>query len=82
MVTKAQVVLFTRPGCHLCEDAKAAIFSAQCADEYTLEEVNIDSSPELLEKYKYEIPVITIDGVEAFRHRLTPKAFRNRIQNR
>ena len=54
--------------------------AAQCADEYTLHEVNIETDVELLEKYRNDIPVITIDGVEAFRHRLTPEQFRRRLQ--
>ena len=54
--------------------------AAGCADEYTLDEVNIENDPELLELYKDDIPVITFNGVEAFRHRLTSEEFRRRIQ--
>ena len=68
---KAHVVIYSRPGCHLCDEAKQAIEAAQCHDEYTLDEINIESDPDLLRRYQYDIPVITIDGVEAFRHRLT-----------
>lgn len=78
-MNKAQVVLFTRPGCHLCEEAKAAILTARCADEYILDEINIETDPELLERYGNDIPVITINGVEAFRHRLSSVEFRERI---
>ncbi len=77
--TKARVIIYSRPGCHLCDEAKQAIAAAQCLDEYTLEEINIESDAYLLKRYKYDIPVITIDGVEAFRHRLTSKAFRERL---
>jgi glutaredoxin len=76
---KVRVIIYSRPGCHLCEEAKRAIQAAECSEEYTLEEINIESDPELLRLYRYEIPVITIDGVEAFRHRLTPDQFRQRI---
>ncbi|HEX3280074.1 MAG TPA: glutaredoxin family protein [Pyrinomonadaceae bacterium] len=79
---KRQVVLFTRPGCHLCEEAKQEIKAASCPDEYTLEEINIETDRELLKRYRYDIPVITIDGVEAFRHRLTSEEFRKRIRRR
>jgi glutaredoxin len=77
---KAQVVIFSRPGCHLCDEAKHVIEAARCADKYTLAEINIESDPDLLRRYQYDIPVITIDGVEAFRHRLTSEAFRERLQ--
>ncbi len=74
-----QVTLYTRPGCHLCDDAKQAMQAANCDKEYTLEEINIESDPELLRRYQHDIPVITIDGVEAFRHKLTSEAFRERL---
>ena len=76
---KKHVILYTRPGCHLCEEAKRAMRAADCADAYTLEEINIVTDPALLELYRTEIPVITIDGVEAFKYRLTPEEFRQRI---
>ena len=76
---KAHVIIYSRPGCHLCDEAKQAIEAAQCLDEYTLEEINIESDPGLLSRYQYDIPVITINGAEAFRHRLTPEAFRERL---
>ena len=76
---KTRVTIYSRPGCHLCDEAKAAIQSAGCSDLFTLEEVNIESDEKLLNKYKYDIPVIAIDGVEAFIHRVDPKEFRQRI---
>jgi glutaredoxin len=77
--SKHQVILYTRPGCHLCDDAKQAMQAADCDKEYTLQEINIESDRELLSRYQFDIPVITIDGVEAFRHRLTSQAFRERV---
>ena len=69
-MSKPHVIIYSRPGCHLCDEAKAAIQNAGCSDSFTLEEINIESDNELLRKYKYDIPVVTIDGVEAFRHRV------------
>ena len=76
---KAHVIVYSRPGCHLCDEAKAAIENSNCSDRYTLEEVNIESADELLRKYKYDIPVILIDGEEAFRHRVDPTEFKIRV---
>jgi glutaredoxin len=78
---KAQVIIYSRPACHLCEEAKEVIEAAVCAGEYALHEVNIESDPELLKRYRYDIPVITINGVEAFRHRLTSEEFRTALRN-
>ena len=76
---RRHVIIYSRPGCHLCDEAKAAIQNSGCTDQFTLEEVNIETDQELLRKYKYDIPVITIDGVEAFRHRVDGEDFRLRI---
>ena len=79
-MSKRHVIIYSRPGCHLCDEAKAAILSAGCSDQFTLEEVNIESDDELLRKYKYDIPVIAIDGVESFIHRVDASEFRTRIK--
>ena len=78
-MSKVQVVIYSRPGCHLCDEAKAAILSAGCSDQFLLEEINIESDEELLRKYKYDIPVILIDGIESFIHRVDPNEFRSAL---
>ncbi len=77
---KTKVIIYSRPGCHLCEEAKDAMRAADCLPEYTLDEVNIENDPELWERYKDDIPVITFNGVEAFRHQVASEEFRKRIQ--
>lgn len=77
---KARVIMYTRPGCHLCEEAKKAIESAGCQEDYTMDEINIESDPELLRRYRYDIPVITVNGDEAFRHDVNAADFKRRIQ--
>ena len=79
-VKKAQVRLYTRPGCHLCEEAKAAMLAAGCEDEYQLEEINIDEDPALRKSYALRIPVITINGREAFIYRLSPAEFKASVR--
>ena len=79
MRAKLNVVIYSRPGCHLCDEAKQIIEAAGCADDYTLAEINIESDPDLLRRYTNDIPVITINGVEMFRHRLTVEQFRSAI---
>jgi len=76
---KARVVLYTKPGCHLCDVMKTQISAAGCDDLYNLEEVNIEKDAELFSRYQYEIPVLCINGVEAFRHRLSAEEFRVHI---
>ncbi|MEO3795661.1 glutaredoxin family protein [Nonomuraea sp. B10E15] len=59
-----RITLLGKPGCHLCDDAREVI--ARVADELGVpwEEVSIDSSEELKEKYWEMIPVTLIDGVQ------------------
>jgi glutaredoxin len=76
---KAQVIVYSKPGCRLCEEAKVAIAAAGCDDQFNLSEVNIAANPALMSKYRYDIPVISINGVEAFIHRVDPAEFRAKI---
>jgi glutaredoxin len=77
---KAQVILYTRPGCHLCEEAKRAMLAAGCEGQYTLREIDIDSDPALARRYGWDIPVVLIEGVETFRHRLTASDFERELR--
>ena len=73
---KTQVTLYTKPGCHLCEEMKSEIVRANCAEAFDFTEVNIENDAELFARYRLDIPVLLIDGVETFRHRLAADAFR------
>ena len=79
MTEKAQLILYTKPGCHLCDEMKREIQQAGCAELYALAEVNIETDSDLLAQYRYEIPVLLIDGVETFRHRLRAEDFKARL---
>ena len=76
MESRVQAVLYTRPGCELCEEMKEVMSNSGCVGLYTLEEVDIESEPDLFARYQFEIPVLFINGVEAFRHRLRPDEFK------
>jgi glutaredoxin len=73
---RAKVIIYTRPGCHLCDEAKAEIARARHgARPFDLEEINIDDDPALARLYGYDIPVVTINGAHSFKHRLTAEDF-------
>ena len=65
------VTLYTRRGCHLCDDARAVIGSARRRAPFDYEELDIDQDPALRELYDHEVPVIAINGKKAFKYRLT-----------
>jgi glutaredoxin len=79
-MNKPTVTIYTRPDCHLCHEARTAIESAGCSGEYSLEEVNIDEDPGLKEKYGHDIPVILINGVKVFKHRVDPAEFKRKLR--
>ena len=68
--------LLTRPGCHLCEDARLTV-SEICA-EYGLDytELDITNNPDLLKRHETEIPVLRIDGEAKDFWRINPKRMR------
>lgn len=61
----ADVVVYSRPGCHLCEEALEQIVALH-GDGYrfNLHEVDIESNDLLLRRYLERIPVVEIDGIE------------------
>jgi glutaredoxin len=60
------VVLYGRDGCCLCDDARELLVRARAKHEFVLVERDIEADDELLRAYLERIPVITIDGEEAF----------------
>jgi glutaredoxin len=74
-----EVTLYTRPGCHLCDEAKAAIAPLLSEFGATLREVNIDEDAALKERYGWDIPVIFIGARKAAKHRVDPAQFRRQL---
>ena len=61
----ADVVVYSRPGCHLCEEALAQIVDLHREGyRFELHEVDIESNDLLLRRYLERIPVVEVDGVE------------------
>ena len=76
-----EVIIYSKPECHLCEDAKAQLARLQQSLPFTLREVNILENPEHYEEFKHEIPVIFVNGRKAFKFRLDEQAFRRRVES-
>ena len=60
------VVLYGREGCCLCDEARAVLTRVRASHPFRLEERDIDGDDALLRSYLERIPVVTIDGMEAF----------------
>jgi glutaredoxin len=74
-----EVTLYTRPGCHLCEEAKKAILPVLREFGAVLREVNIEGDAVLEERYGLDIPVIFIGAHKAAKHRVDINQFRRRL---
>jgi Glutaredoxin-like domain (DUF836) len=61
-----EVVLFGREGCCLCDEAREVLLRVRDRRPFVLREHDIDGDDALLRAYLERIPVVTIDGVEAF----------------
>lgn len=75
------ITLYTRPGCHLCEAAKALILPMLGEFGATLREVNIDEDDVLRQKYGADIPVIFIGSRKAGKHRVDPVKFLRQLRD-
>ncbi|RNL81197.1 glutaredoxin family protein [Nocardioides marmorisolisilvae] len=63
-MTTSRVLLYSKPGCHLCDDARTVIAQV-CADLGTgFEEVDITTDPALMHAYGEQIPVTFVDGAQ------------------
>ncbi len=68
---KAELVIYTRKDCCLCDEMKAVIHQVAAHTPLALEEIDVDGSPETQEKYGSEVPVLFINGRKAFKYRVT-----------
>jgi glutaredoxin len=75
------VTLYTRPGCHLCDEAKSAIAPLLREFGAVLREVNIDADSVLKERYGWDIPVIFIGKKKAAKHRVDVEQFRRQLRD-
>jgi glutaredoxin len=65
------VTIYSRPGCHLCDDMKAVVARVARSVPLTLEDIDISSDPALDASYGPEIPVLMIGGKKAAKYRVT-----------
>jgi glutaredoxin len=75
------VTIYSRPGCHLCEEAKAQIAPLLTEFGARLTEINIDEDPELRGRYDYDVPVIFLGARKAAKHRVDPAKFRRQLRD-
>jgi glutaredoxin len=76
-----RLVLYSRLDCCLCDEMKTLIQQVAERTPLDLEEIDIDSSADLKQKYGEEVPVLFINGRKAFKYRLTARQLTARLKS-
>jgi glutaredoxin len=74
-----QVVLYSKPECHLCDDARAVLERVRAEQPFELVECDIERDEALRRAYLERIPVVEIDGREAFQFFVDEAELRRRL---
>ena len=75
-----RVVMYTRAGCHLCDDAWALLQAAQREYGFALEAQDVDADPALAADHGLCVPVVAVDGKVRFRGRVNPVLLRRLLE--
>jgi glutaredoxin len=68
-----KLTLFSKPGCHLCEELTALLDELRAELGFDVEEVDITGDADLYARYRYDIPVLLKDGTEIARGRISDR---------
>ncbi|WP_426751606.1 glutaredoxin family protein [Myxococcus sp. Y35] len=74
-----RVDIYSKPNCSLCDKAAAVVASVQARIPFELRIISILEDPEAFARWRYDIPVVVIDGVPAFIHRVDPAELEARL---
>ncbi len=77
---RVHVEMFSRPGCHLCDEARDVIEEARTRFAFDFHVVNIDEDSELESAYGSEIPVVRINGNKAFKYRVSRRELERKLE--
>jgi hypothetical protein len=64
------LTIYSRPGCHLCDEMKAVVRTVAQSVPLSLEEIDISTDPGLEARYGLEIPVLMVEGKKAAKYRI------------
>ncbi len=76
------VVVYSHKGCHLCDVVKETLTQLEGSAPFQWREVDIDTDPEILQRYNDEIPVVFIDGRKAFKYHMEKDRFLRALAGR
>jgi len=76
------VTIYSRPGCHLCDEMKAVVKQVAITVPLALNEIDISKDPELERLYGLEIPVLFVGGRKVAKYRVGEQEFRRILAGR
>lgn len=75
-----RLTLYSKPGCHLCDEMKEVVLAVRTRAPLTLEVIDISNDPTLTDLYALEIPVLLIEGKRAAKHRVSEKELEEKLR--
>lgn len=77
---KLSIKFYTKPKCSLCDEVRVLLNQLMKEFSLDIEEKNILDDPDLYERYKYEIPVLSLPDQFHFKGRIDPKRLREKLK--
>jgi glutaredoxin len=74
-----KIEIYSKADCSLCDEAKQALLQVQQRIPFELVEVDIEKDPALFERFRYDIPVVFINGQKSFKHRIDARQLESRL---
>ncbi len=75
-----QIDIYSRPGCHLCDEAKEVVERVRARFPFSLRVIDIETDPELQKSYGEQIPVVFINGNKAFKYHVDEAELEKRVK--
>ena len=79
MAERHTVTVYSRQGCHLCDEA-IAVVRRVANGRARVEVIDVDADPLLTERYTVRVPVIAVDGVEIAEYQVAPEQLETALQ--
>jgi glutaredoxin len=77
-----RLTIYSKPGCHLCDEMKATVHRVALGPGISIDEVDISSEPALMDRYGLEVPVLMIDGKKVAKYRVSEQDLQRMIEAR
>jgi glutaredoxin len=77
-----RVVLYSRVGCHLCDEARDVLMAERSRSTFDLVEIDVAGDDDLEREYGIRIPVVEIDGEERFEYEVDPATLVSIVRGR